>query len=475
MPLILPGNVASATASTTYDVDNSCRFFSDTSLHKDNGASSTNRDKYTFSFWYKKCANGVDQKIIMVSGSGTQGDGNDDYMQGYFKTDDTFRWQEYDTDLGSPSDELVTTQVFRDPSAWMHFVLRFDSTSGTADDRMRIYVNGTQVTAFGTRANPDQNIDGWFADDDAGIAIGGVSSQFCNGYLAEVVGVDGQSLAPTEFGEFSEDSPNIWIPKNVSGITLGNNGFYLDFKDSANLGNDAGGGTDFSEVNLAATDSSTDSPTNNFCTINPLLQESDTTLSEGNLNYSDSNSNFKGVTGTIAAKNGKWYAEMKITTVGSTGVGIVDPDQAAGAVAETPGSQSRGYSLSNERDVYNNNSIISGYTDWTGTYTDGDIIGVAMDLDNNKLYFSKGGAWSDGDGAWDSTTFDAAVGVVNITADYYYTFALSAYNGAGSLNFGSPSFSISSGNADANGYGNFEYAVPSGYYSLCTKNLAEYG
>ena len=458
---LLPG----AKVTTGYDVDNSCRFFSDTSLHKDNGASSTNRDKYTFSFWYKKCANGVDQKIIMVSGSGTQGDGNDDYMQGYFKTDDTFRWQEYDTDLGSPSDELVTTQVFRDNTAWMHFVLRFDSTSGTADDRMRIYVNGTQVTAFGTRANPDQNIDGWFGDTDAGIAIGGVSSQFCNGYLAEVVGVDGQSLAPTEFGEFSEDSPNIWIPKNVSGITLGNNGFYLDFKDSANLGNDAGGGTDFSEVNLAAADQATDTPTNNFCVINPLA--SNVTLSEGNLQFSG----YYNCKSSIAMQNGKWYAECKITNdntynpmtgIGQTGTEHIDNPLGDGYAGNTTDS----YHYQRDGKIHANGSE-DAQTSLT-SIAQNDIVGIAVDLDSG----TKTCKW------YINNTLRATQNLSETGSNPYvfWTYASGSQAGEGQWNFGGCSaFTVSSAQSDANGYGNFEYAPPSGYYALCTKNLAEFG
>jgi len=490
MPLILPGNVASATASTTYDVDNSCRFFSDTSLHKDNGGSATNRDKYTFSFWYKKCSNGVNQRILMISGSGTQGDGSDDYMTGYFKSDDTFRWQEYDGDIATPaySSQLVTSQKFRDNSAWYHFVLRFDSTSGTADDRMRIYVNGTQVTSFGTRTNPDQNQDGWFADDDGGIAIGGISDAFCNGYLAEVVGVDGQSLAPTEFGEFDEDSPTIWKPKDVSGITLGNNGFYLDFEDSTNLGNDANGGTDFTEVNLAAADQSTDTCTNNFCTLNPVATSSglgeSLTFSEGNCKIANtSDAAWEPAIGTMAVKAGKWYCEMKTTAAGAESYGVMDPVQYNEAMptADDINSCSRSYTM-----YYSDGNATSDdeSTAWGEDYGTGDIISIAVDLDNMKLYMAKNGTWvASGDptsGATGTGThvyFGGSKDNTRAAGTDYYIFVCAIHNNSTSeVNFGGcPGFAISSGNADANGYGNFEYAVPSGYLALCTKNLGSDG
>ena len=200
------------------------------------------------------------------------------------------------------------------------------------------------------------------------------------------------------------------------------------------------------------------------------------TLTEGNLKFANSATNHKGVVGTFGASSGKWYCEIKTTDVSdSTHVGIIDIDQQSDTPGNTTGYSSRGYSLSHERDVYNNNGIISGYTDWSGTYGDGDILGIAMDLDNNKLYFSKGGQWSNGSGAWDSTTFNASTGAIPITAGYTYTFGASVYDGNSEFIFGSPPFSISSGNADANGFGNFEYAVPSGFFTLCTKNLAENG
>ena len=483
MPLILPGNVASATASTTYDVDNSCRFFSNTSLHKDNGGSATNRDKYTVSFWYKKCSLVGSQdghKVIMVSGSGTQGDGSDDYMQAYFKNDDTFRWQEYDS--GVYSDELVTTQKFRDPTAWYHFVLRYDSTESTANDRMRIYVNGTQVTSFGTRYNPDQNQDGWFGDDNGGIAIGGVTNQFCNGYLAEVVGVDGQSLAPTEFGKFDEDSPTIWKPKDVSGITLGNNGFYLDFKDSANLGNDANGGTDFTEVNLDATDQATDTPSNNFATLNPLINVNSTAnyptiYSEGNCRHVTSGDWVTTVT-TLGAAAGKWYAEIEYDNAVYAGlIGVIGEDAVNTGVdilSNNLGEQTSCVGYKNTSGAVR----ISGSAATAGSsYTTGDIIQVALDLDNGNVYFGKNDTWQNSGDPESGATGTGAYAIGGPAGQFWF-FSCGPYASGASMecNFGGCSaFTVSSGNADANGYGAFEYAVPSGYLALCTKNLGSDG
>jgi hypothetical protein len=344
---------------------------------------------------------------------------------------------------------------------------------------MRIYVNGTQVTAFGTRINPDQNEDGWFADDDGGIAIGGTSADdnFCNGYLAEIVGVDGQSLAPTDFGEFDEDSPTIWKPKKVSGLTFGTNGFYLDFEASDNLGNDANGGTDFTEVNLAAVDQCTDSPTNNFATLNPLWTPTTSGTEEANLTLSDPAAGWSWKPATIMPSAGKWYAEFKpghgsdpIYTV----FGVVPyasfpyiEDETIGA-----GSSSEAESVGYDK---GGNVIKGNATQYSGTsYGYNDIVCVAVDLDNRKIYFRKNdAAWENSGDPTSGATGTGAVSLSTTLSDW--SICPSATQKAHCNYGGGCAFSISSGNADGDGYGNFEYAVPSGYYALNSKNLGAYG
>ena len=459
---------------TGYNVANSCRFNKSDTAYMQKTTSAGNRKTWSFSTWLKRISLGTQVTFGVVQTS----TGNDNIMAMQFTSANKLEVWDY---AGGITAQITTNRLFRDTSAWYHILVSADTTSGTANNRLRLYINGTEergVGGYATDTMPSQNYDFDINQNSKvlkfGAYDGGSVGSPADFYYAETVFVDGTALSPTDVGEFDSDS-GIWKPIDVSGLTFGTNGFYLNYEDASNLGNDANGGTDLTEVNLAATDQSTDTCTNNFATIN-ILTPVDTTVSEGNLKYSDTNSNFKGVVGTFGASSGKWYYEVKIVTVGDAHhVGIVDVNQQQGAVAENPGSQSNGYSLSNERDVYNNNGILSGYTDWTGTYGNGDIMGIAMDLDNNKLYFSKGGQWSAGDGTWGSTTFNASTAPITINSGVTYTFSTSAYNGTGEINFGSPSFAISSGNTDGNGYGNFEYAVPSSYYSLNTKNLAEYG
>jgi len=354
---------------------------------------------------------------------------------------------------------------------------------------MRLYVNNVEETSFSASVYPTQNYDSYMNKDGNTIRIGSYvndnDGKNFDGYMAEVVLVDGQALTPSSFGEFDEDSPNIWKPIDVSTLSLGTNGFYLDFEDSSNLGNDKSGGTDFTVTNLAATDQSTDTCTNNFATLNPLLVPLSyiPTYAEGNLQISaQSNSGRFQSISTIGVNSGKWYAEFRVDSSQYHTLGVCT--EASFTTASTLIQDSNNYlgqsnTLSyiyynNDGDVWSSGTISSGYG--ASLTSVGDILGVALDLDNHKLYFSKNGTFQN---SGDPTSGSTGTGAISIPTGHTYFFAVGdlatgSFSGT-SVNFGSPSFSISSGNSDANGFGNFEYSVPSGYYSLNTKNLAEFG
>ena len=291
--------------------------------------------------------------------------------------------------------------------------------------------------------------------------------------MTEVVVIDGQALDPTSFGEFDEDT-NIWKPKAVSGLTFGTNGFYLDFEDSSALGNDvSGNNNDFTVNNLTSIDQTTDTCTNNFAIINPLHFGSDAgtvTMSQGNTIFSNSG-NDTWRSSTIAVSKGKWYAEFKVTgTATASGVGINNGIQPAYI-----GSNSYDYIYGFNGIVYNNDSNAGG--SFTAPSTN-DIIGVALDLDNNKIYWSLNGTFLNSGDPTSGSTGTGAISISTSNPSGFYHFAVGDA-GTGTVtfecNFGNAPFSISSGNSDGNGYGNFEYSVPANYYSLCSKNLAEYG
>ncbi len=462
---ILSGNVATATAATGYNVDNSCMFNDGDSayMHK-TPTSAGSRRKWTFSAWIKRGQLGTSQYIFNSK--------NGSADQIFFNTSDKFQ-----VGLESITADYVTTAAFKDISAWYHFVAAVDTEQGTAANRVRVYVNGTEVTSFSTETNPNQNTDTTMNTTvpmELGRRIAN-TSDFFDGYMAEVVFIDGTQYAASDFGEFNEDSPTIWQPKDVSGLTFGTNGFYLDFEASDNLGNDANGGTDLTEVNLAATDQMLDTCTNNFCTMNPLDQKvgGTYTFSEGNLQVEQDV--LRGSLSNFGITAGKWYAEAKFVStnsdscrIGIVGISNVDNDN--------PGKPATGYVYDQDGNKSNNNTAAS-YGD---TYSTGDIIGIAVDLTNLKIYFSKNGTFQDsGDPTSGSTGTGAAYTITAASGTpagaYFFTHCDNADKNKVFWNFGSPAYSISSGNADDNGYGNFEYDVPAGYLSLCTKNLGSDG
>jgi hypothetical protein len=311
-----------------------------------------------------------------------------------------------------------------------------------------------------------------------------------DGYFAEFVYIDGQQLDPTSFGEFDSDSPTIWKPKDVSGLTFGNNGFYLQFKESGTSQNSSGLGADtsgndnhFAVTNLTAESQSTDTCTNNFSTMNPLVvnTSAESSFAEGNLQVSTTDSGAFGAVSTIGVSSGKWYWEVKPTQIqNKNAIGVTAAASADAINNHRPGDGAFSAGIRSSGDAKLNGSSESGSWD---SFTTSDIVGVALDLDNNKLYFSKNGTFMN---SGDPTSGSTGTGAISLTdpastTDGFYFFAFGD-PGAGSgtaniaqFNFGSPPYSVSSGNADAEGFGNFEYAVPSGYFALCTKNLAEYG
>jgi len=364
-----------------------------------------------------------------------------------------------------------------------HFVLAVDTTDSTAADRVKVYVNGERITSWLDSTAPPLNRDTLMNVSGRTYMVGSTdgSSNYWNGYMAEVCLIDGLQLAPTSFGEFDEDS-SIWKPIGVSGLTFGTNGYYLDFEDSSALGDDSAGSNNFSLTGIAATDQATDTCTNNWITTNPLDNFfPGYTLSEGNTKLT-TGGNYSYPQATIYVDKGKWYWECKAVSKASGGDEYMIGIQGKSAIGTNSSAQAN-----NGITVYGADGDTYGFgggaTTYAAAYTAGDIIGVALDCDNNKVYFSKGGQWSTGSGAWGSTTFNSSTGALTITAPSSvpqggYSPVAGFYDSPVavlSFNFGNPFFSISSGNSDGSGYGNFEYTVPSGYFSINSKNLAEYG
>ena len=456
---ILPAN----TLSSGYDVDNSLRFDDGSSDYLSRTVGAGNRQTWTYSVWVKRSTLGTDQCLF-----DTYVHGNDNFRTNFADTDKVSMRFYNGTEF-----QLGTARRFRDTNAWYHIVFVADTTNGTEADRFRIYVNGVRETNLSDIAYPTQNLQMSINDSNTFQIGRRQSTNYFDGYMAEVVLIDGQALDATSFGEFDEDT-GIWKPIDVSGLTFGTNGFHLDFEDSSSLGNDAVGSNNFSVGNLTSVDQSTDTCTNNYITMNPNNATlGSVTLSEGNLKAS-LNGNYQ-VFGTINLTSGKWYWEQKING-SSLFVSVADGNRAT--VNTGTGLLNRDYAWAYRSDgVKQHENTTSSYGD---SFTTNDIIGVALDMDNGFIYFSKNGTFQNsGDPTSGATGTGAAYSSLHTdaAAPDGLTPCLGQYGGdqITSWNFGSPSYSISSGNADANGYGNFEYAVPSGYYAINTKNLAEYG
>ena len=452
---------------TGYEIENSLRFNDDDSPNVSNNpnagsGSDGSRTQFSISMWVKRSrVSGTQQFLTSAVATNT--------FYGTIKFNGDNKIQVNLINSGSDQDEIVTDAVYRDVSAWYHLFFVFDKTQAALSNGIKLYVNGVLQT-WGTTTYA-QNEGYHFFRPGKTHYIGNYNGQegYFDGYMAEVHFVDGQLKAHTDFGE--TDDNGVWIPKEYDG-THGTYGFYLEFKQTGTSENSSGIGADtsgndehFAVANLAATDVTVDTPTNNFATLNPLAPINGgapstlPTFSEGSTQITVGDGTTRFATGTFATSM-PYYFEVKVSAISGS-----DSDQRIGIIDGDAISTSTTYNS-----VYQGGGVITatGESNATGkdTLTANDIIGVAVDLaTNNNIKFYENGdlqATMSVGASYQGLTSTPFARLVNATTTFQF-------------NFGNPSFAISSGNADANGYGNFEYAVPSGYYSLCTKNLATYG
>ena len=438
---------------------NSCRYDdgSDDYLSRTFG-SSGNRKTWSFSTWVKR-ANLPNTNMNIIGTDYTSL--GEAYL--IFRPGEQLMYGQYESGGGANNYYFQTNMNFRDASAFYHILFVWDTTQSTSSDRMKLYVNGSQITSFSTSAYPSLNLDGvWNSNRVHYVGDDAIDGTNLDGYLSETIFVDGQALTPSSFGAFNPVT-NIWEPIAYTG-TYGTNGFKLNYSDSSNLGDDtSGNGNDFTVNNLTSIDQSTDTPSNNFAILNHLDGGTSGTFSEGNLKLVTAGSGYATTRASIGVSTGKWYFEGKLIS-GNAEIGIITSDQDISNSDNPLGHSAKGYAYTNAGAKYNNNNN-SSYGD---SYTSNDIIGVALNLDDGELFFYKNGTiQNSGTAAFSSlpsNTYHPAVSDDSSSTACTWE-----------LNFGSPPYTISSGNADANGHGNFEYAVPSGYFALCTKNLAEFG
>ena len=447
--------LAAGSVSGEYQISRSLRFNSaDSAYLSRTPASAGSLTTWTYSFWWKPCAIGASSpKLFDVGGA---------YVNA--QSDGTL----YIEAVGGV---LVTSQVFRDFSAWYHIVITANSTNATSSDRLRLYVNGVRVTAFATNNQPSLDAtSSWNSAVEHNISrrIAAPSNSYIDGYLTEINFIDGQALTPSSFGETNETT-GVWSPIAYAG-SYGTNGFYLNFSDNsdvtaATLGkDDSGNGNNwtpsgspgFSITAGAGNDSLVDTPTpygddtgaggevrGNYCTLNAVDKDPITTLSNGNLDMVASVLNWADARGTMAMTTGKWYFEVRRTGTQNIMAGVASSVATGTNSDPTHLYQSpTGYFYYSTGEKYNNNGISA----YGAAIAQNDYIGVAFDADARTLVFYKNGV-SQG------TAY-------TVTSGFTYLPAVIVYSTTGSIeaNFGQRPFA---------------YTAPSGFKALVTTNLPE--
>jgi len=455
--------------STGYEIDNSLKFEADNNEYvRDAHNTAGNRKELTISFWCKITEFGT-QRMPLTAGARQ--------ARIWFDTNDQLWVQLQD----APGYRVKTNRVFRDPSAWYHIVVAIDTTQATDSNRIKLWVNGVQETSWATTQYPPQNFDGFFNVNQAHL-IGDNTYDF-SGYMADFFFIDDQVLQATDFGEYDEDS-GIWIPKEYGG-TFGGQSFYLKFDNASDLDERSDGlsnGVSMSLSNITSADQATDTPTNNFAIGNPLayFSAASTTLSDGSTILAKGATGWETLSATIAVTSGKWYMEFQnINNQGYSMASVFPADigfiSAGGQNNNYAGKVSGDGGLSYYSatgNLYQNDSNASYGATWGGTQT----MGIALDMDNGKVYFAKSNVWQNSGDPTSGATGTGAINLIKPSEPHMMGYGLYATSASGAVNFGgyTPS-SIASAASDENGYGTFEYAPPSGYYALCTKNLAEFG
>ena len=472
---MIPGSVnpllfASAGGAATYEIERSLRFnAADSAYLNRTPASAGNRKTWTWSGWVKR--SGLTIGHLFVCDTGTTSDSG--YLRLWFNVNKLW--------IGAYNTTFrAATANFRDPSAWYHVTCAVNTTLSTANDRIKLYVNGSQITAFNILVNPAQNADtainaasphviGAQLDDS-------VYDDFFSGYLADIHFIDGQALTPSSFGQ--TDTNGVWQPKAYTG-TYGTNGFKLNFADNSNttaatLGKDLSGNANnwtpnnFSITAGAGNDSLVDVPTafgtdtgaggevrGNYCTLNPLVGGANSgqiTFANGNLDATWSAANNYAVAlGSMGVDSGKWYWETRIT--GNGGYWILGIALANVSLTNYMGGDASGYSYYSLNGTKYNNNASSSYG---SSYTTNDIIGIAFDADNGKVFFAKNGTWQ----ASGNPVAGTNAAYTGLTGRFFPAYTEGTNNSATtySCNFGQRPFA---------------YTAPSGFKALCTENLPE--
>jgi len=448
-------------------ISNSLRFNDDDSpyLHR-TISSAGNRKTWTWSGWVKRGNTGLAH--MFFGGGTTIGSGTPDHNATSIRFNSDGSILVFSNDSDSASLNLTTNRQFYNVSEWMHILVAFDTTQSTASDRIKLYVDGAQITSFSTETYPSLNYDTHINENSIvqiiGAKLGPNPEYFYDGEITEIYFVDGQALTPSSFGQYG--SNGYWIPKAVSGLTYGTNGFYLDFADNSSasaLGtDDSGNSNNWTPVNFVVSDQILDTPTKNYMVMSSL-DKSSQTLSEGNLRVVGA-ADYTGGRGTVAIPStGKWYFEARVFTPGGgaaydLGIGIGGRNIPLSGTSPYPQGATPLLRYFNNAIGKNGTTTQSGVTQLTA----GTILGIAIDVDNNSVQFYINGV------------AEGSAETLPALDEPLYPVVITTTTRSAMLNFGQDSTfagQISAGgNADANGDGDFAYAPPTDHLALVDDN-----
>jgi hypothetical protein len=437
--------------------------------------SSGNQQEWTWSAWVKKSAPSAPSASSMLFTTGQYA--STELVQIF--SQDTLNFTVYDSGGGGLVD-VRSSNLVRDPSAWYHFVVAVDTTQATASNRVKLYINGVEAS-YSSTTYPSLNASlrvNSSSVHNIGFRIG--SSFYFDGLMTHIHFTDGTQYQASDFGE-TDATTGIWKPIKEPSVTYGTNGFFLKFENSGSMGLDSSGNVNNFTVNGTLTQT-VDTPSNVFTTWNPLENYyQSATLSNGNTTIQTGNSQYSPSSSTLGVSSGKWYWEVEYDALsGGSDVAYVGVlSQFATNSTTSLGTNANDYGYYVNGNYYNNNTG----TAYGTTYTTGDIIGVALDLDNNKLYFSKNGTWQNSGDPESGATGTGAISITNPTSTTNGAYFPSICDGSSSANatfktnFGNGYFGTTAvASAGSNGNGAiFEFDCPSGYYALNTKNINTYG
>jgi len=439
-----------------------------TKLQRTFSAEGDNIYKWTYSFWVKRGTLGGDQAMAAAYYSATY------EARIYFRG--TNQLEVYDYWNGSYTLQKKTNRLFRDTSAWYHIVVSNDNTQASADDRTKIYVNGVQETSFAINTQFPQNQRNSFNNDYTKYFGSYGSGDYLDGSMSHIHFIDGIAYAPTEFGETDSTTGEWKIKTNVS-VTYGTNGFFI-LKDGNSVTDQSGNSNNFT-VGGGTLTKTEDNPSNVFATLNPLDNYyTNATFSNGNTACTTQVAAYSAVMSNLGMSEGKYYCEIKVTDIGDgyTRLGI----KGRSPTSNTDGLGGTRNSFAYEASAGNKLDDVGNDVAYGDSYGANDIIGIAIDLDNNYIYFSKNGTWQNsGVPTSGSSGTGAAYAITTPESGYWFFSGSDASNSANSensyqFNFGNGYFgttAVSSAGTNASNNGIFEYDVPTGYTALSTKGL----